>query len=374
MAITALRTPSELSSPQLGAVSGGQPPQINYEQYIESSAAALPAFEEADYSRRMQEEAMRLEREARAQASRDSNIAMGIQGATTAAKLGTNPILQRYGSKVWNALTPKPPIVSAAPMLTSEATQGAVSTVPSYMTEGIAPTASFTANGVTQTAPVVTDAIAGAAPVQTQGLMSKTFDKIPGGSTLGKLGAAAGTTIGAYGLGSSVAGGSMPGNLRSLIPSMGKNESKILSGAGAGALAGFATGGPVGSLVGAIFGAVGSKNKSPCILATACYGEKSYQVELFREYRDSQLDRETLRGYYALSESVLPLMETNPEVMEFVRNNLVDPLAAYAEWKLGYTKSHPDAATCAIVKNFVSYCKDKGVALKTFERSNGEEI
>lgn len=62
-----------------------------------------------------------------------------------------------------------------------------------------------------------------------------------------------------------------------------------------------------------------------CILATACYGKNSPEVDLFRYFRDHVLSREIIRGYYVFSDLVFPLMKFKP-IKSFVKVAIVNPL------------------------------------------------
>jgi len=62
-----------------------------------------------------------------------------------------------------------------------------------------------------------------------------------------------------------------------------------------------------------------------CILATACYGERSDEVNFFRLFRDYVLPQKVIRGYYVFSDVILPLMKFRP-VKRLVREMIVNPL------------------------------------------------
>lgn len=100
-----IRRLSDMVSPQIGAVSGGRQPVLSEEDYIEGMAEELPAIEEAEYNRRMTEERMQMDRDARSQSRSDSNTAMGMEAAGLGIK--AYPYLSKLAAgKTATALAP----------------------------------------------------------------------------------------------------------------------------------------------------------------------------------------------------------------------------------------------------------------------------
>lgn len=103
-------------SPQLGATAYGRPaPFIDRGAFVESQAAFLQQLKLQQRQEEAFDERLRMEREARADARRDANIALGLKGAELGYSIGRNPTVQRYGKQVIDALKPKP--VPATPSL-----------------------------------------------------------------------------------------------------------------------------------------------------------------------------------------------------------------------------------------------------------------
>lgn len=359
----ALPTPSN----QLGAVTQ-MSIQPRYEDYVESAASLLPALESARFQREAQEEGLRIQREQREQQKRDAIISTGIQAVQTGTSLATNPVMQKYGAKVWNALTPKPP-VSVASTVPSYATEGIASTVPSYATETIAPMQPIETAATTSTAPITLTPATG-----TEGgnFLTAGMDKFGSQTLAQQAGAVLGSTVGAFGAGQFARTTKLDENLEHL--GLSKDAADVTGGALGGALTGFVASGfnPLGALVGGIFGGVGSKNK--CVIVTAATSPDSIEVDMAREFRDKFVDRTTLRGYFMVAEWLVPTMQENEIVKTLVKEHLVDSLTRYAEWKLGYTKEHPSVVDCVVVRNFLSFCRDLGSTVKEFIRQDGEVV
>jgi hypothetical protein len=347
-------SPSDILSPQLGAVSSGRAPKLNYEDYIESASSMLPALEEAEYARKVQEEQIALDNDARRQARVDANIALGIQGA----QLATNPLALKYGGKVLSALTPKPPVMQTINALPSYATEygGGSAMIPSYATE--------VPGGVNAVAPAVNTT--GGKTLSTMGKVSKF-----GGSALADLGA--GYTV------SSILGEKNRelGKLGGLVknPNDQRNVGGAMSGMAAGAAMGSVVPG-LGTLIGGALGGIGGilGGRGHCIMVSACFDKDSEELETARAYRDKFFTKEILRGYYVYSEPIVDLMNKYPEIKEHYRTTLVEPLLRVARFKLKLSQERPSALDCAIAMNFTNLWHDIGASLDSFTRRNGEII
>jgi hypothetical protein len=174
------------------------------------------------------------------------------------------------------------------------------------------------------------------------------------------------------------------GNYMHKQTGMSKQGAKVMGGIGAGAAAGAATGaawgsfipGPgniIGGLLGGLFGGISASTKK-CIIIETCFGSDSDETKLAREYKNKFFTKEILRGYHMFSEPIVNLMEQYPEVKEYYRKSLAEPLLRVARWKLGYTKEHPTITDCAIAANHTSLWHDLGASIKSFQRSNGEVV
>jgi hypothetical protein len=369
-ALMPYRSQSELASPQIGAVSGGLNPMPNYESYLESSASLLPAYAEADFARKAQQESLRLDREARAQASRDANIALGLKGTETALTLANNPIMQRWGTKVWNALQPKPSI--SAP--------GASDLLPAKGGTQVA--SAFPAGTVSDTGTLAWEqplkplapgldtvipegpSVAGAAS-GFKGVLSPLGEKAGLNPTMASGLSSLGTVAADYAIQKSGFGNAMH-------KAVGGGAKEWGDAASLGAS--FALGGPVGLLGTGIGIGVRELTKGKCIIWTAVCGEGSYELEICREFRDKYLDRKSLAAYYAIAEKVVPIIEANPEFKALVREWLVEPLTRVGAFKLGHTREHPSSRDCAITASFLELLKNVGSTIQHFTRENGEEV
>lgn len=122
----------------------------------------------------------------------------------------------------------------------------------------------------------------------------------------------------------------------------------------------------LGSIVGGIFG-----RKARCIIVSTLHGEHSEEVKIARKFRDRFLDTDTLRGYYYLSELVVPRMVTDPEYRKEMKM-FVDKLIEYGRGVLYGTPVSQEAESVA--HSFLSLCRSIGRNLRVFVRSNGEVI
>jgi hypothetical protein len=93
-----------------------------------------------------------------------------------------------------------------------------------------------------------------------------------------------------------------------------------------------------------------------CIIISACTSPDSYEVNIAREYRDNILSMQTLAGYYALCEIVVPWIHKSGLFKNMVKKALVDRLVDYGEMILGH-KNHIQYKTSKIVtKLFLGLC------------------
>lgn len=109
-----------------------------------------------------------------------------------------------------------------------------------------------------------------------------------------------------------------------------------------------------------------------CIIITACTDSHSPEVETAREYRDKFLDAESLRGYYKLAERIVPRIESNGKIKQFIKKHLVDSLVEYGSSKLGKTDTKPCMKSRIISKCFLGLIKAIGASCKSYVRCNGE--
>jgi hypothetical protein len=145
-----------------------------------------------------------------------------------------------------------------------------------------------------------------------------------------------------------------------------------LTGAGAGAGVGFLIGGPPGALVGAGVGAIGGLLGADCIIVTVCTDRHSPEVNIARKYRDRYLDEDQLRGYYALAEKIVPILERNAKVRNNVKKWLVDRLIDYGAYRLGANMDRPRWSSVIVSKIFLAAIKTIGMILPVYVRRNGE--
>lgn len=93
-----------------------------------------------------------------------------------------------------------------------------------------------------------------------------------------------------------------------------------------------------------------------CIIITACTSPDSYDVNIAREYRDNILSIETLAGYYALCEVVVPWIHKSGLFKAIIKNCLVDRMIDYFECALNYKKKTDFMTSEIITKGFLSIC------------------
>jgi hypothetical protein len=192
-----------------------------------------------------------------------------------------------------------------------------------------------------------------------------------GGATAGGA-AAGGITVGAA---AGTAGvGYIAGKIGANIPiGKGKTTEEVkstASGAAAGAAMGTYVFPGVGTIVGGIIGGASGFLSSACIIITAATSPDSYEVNIARAYRDSFMDYETLRGYYAFSPYVVAMMK-NPFIKKFIKKHLVDHFVKYGEYVLGISDVLP-AKSRLITMGFLNLCNAIGKRCRLFVRSNGE--
>jgi hypothetical protein len=110
-----------------------------------------------------------------------------------------------------------------------------------------------------------------------------------------------------------------------------------------------------------------------CIIVSAAHGRDSEEVNITREFRDKYMDKESLRGYYAIAERVVPKMETDPTIMDEVKHDLVDKLIDFGAYKLG-KKDACAPESEKVSAEFLAVCKKMGEGLPVYTRINGERI
>jgi hypothetical protein len=200
----------------------------------------------------------------------------------------------------------------------------------------------------------------------------------------GAIPAAGLTATGALGsAGAGFLGGYLGGKLgeseafQSITPWGGQKTEKmagsILGGAAAGAAAGTVIFPGVGTAVGAVIGGISGFIENTCIIVTACHGRDSEEVNITREYRDKFMDRDSIRGYYMIAESIVPTMEKSEELTKLVKLGLVDKLIEYGKFKLGYDDYLTEEAK-DITELFLDLCNKIGKSVDKFTRANGEVV
>ncbi len=112
----------------------------------------------------------------------------------------------------------------------------------------------------------------------------------------------------------------------------------------------------------------------PCILATACYGPDSPEVDFMRFYRDFIIPKKIIRGYYVFSDVVLPLMKFKA-MKRLVKGVIVDSLIGAGLRWVGCKKSGGDALRLpfdlAITTGLLKFWKILG-SRGPYRRKNGE--
>jgi hypothetical protein len=109
-----------------------------------------------------------------------------------------------------------------------------------------------------------------------------------------------------------------------------------------------------------------------CIIVTACTNRDSYEVEIARTFRDQFLDADQLRGYYALAERIVPMLERNEKARKNVKKWLVDRLIDYGAYRLGLKDTQPRWSSVAVSGAFLKTIKIIGMILPRYVRANGE--
>ena len=399
MAMMALRTPADLQSPQLGAVSGGVTQPFPYESYVETMASYLPEISAVEENRRMQQEALKMQREQYAQENRDATGRLIVTGGETLYKIGTNPtvkdLTKKYGSIVGNAIQPKAPVVEK---IRPGVPVNALRENPDVFEPtalkpiGVAtPSAGYVYSGTPsdiepgiQNIPVPGTATGGtgtgmpgeynpfSATTTTPAAQPSTMSRIGGfkgidvpGGALAKMGIGAAVD---YGIKRSNFGEGM-----SKAIGGGKNEWDL----GASSIAAYALGGLPGlglGLASAGVQAYFKKNpKLSCIIVTACTSIDSEEVKIARAYRDKYMDTQTRRGYYMLADQIVPILQSNEELRKLCLEHLVLPMIRFGKWKLCKTSEHPSPIDCSVTKNFLALCHDIGGTVKRYTRANSEE-
>jgi hypothetical protein len=139
--------------------------------------------------------------------------------------------------------------------------------------------------------------------------------------------------------------------------------SKLGSGSGTGG----------GGAAGATTGMMGMTGAGYCIIVSTCTDMDSEQVNMARWYRDSFLDKETLRGYYMLSELVVPVLLQHDNYKKSVKNYFVDSMMEYFEYLFGIRPICSDMAKQETIE-FLNVCYEIGKDESSFTRINGEVV
>lgn len=254
--------------------------------------------------------------------------------------------------------------VEAAPGVVATPTVPVVEAAPSVIESGTAMTAGEAANvgagGLTagESAGLATQSLWG----EAAGLGMSSYT----------LPAMAGYYAGKYGPYREEVGSAM------LLGMGGKKEKTTAGGAAAGAAAGAVVGTMIapgiGSLVGTVVGAVAGALGANCIIVTACYGLDSAEVNITRQYRDKFLTITHLRGYYMLSEKVVPYMIKYPTVKKMIKFCLVNHLLLVGKYALNISDRRPNIVSRTIANKFLALCHYLGTMSTMFVRSNGEVV
>jgi hypothetical protein len=118
----------------------------------------------------------------------------------------------------------------------------------------------------------------------------------------------------------------------------------------------------------------GGSDACPLKFVTACYGKKSEEVNMAREYKDTFLDEDTKRGYYMLAEQLVPVMKKDESYKQYVKENLVDHLIKVGKHRLDKTDIQPTKESINITDGFLNFCNIMGKSVESFTRSNGEVL
>lgn len=124
---------------------------------------------------------------------------------------------------------------------------------------------------------------------------------------------------------------------------------------------------PVMSVLG-----LGGEGKKICLIVTVCTDRFSPEVNLARKYRDRFLDADQLRGYYALAEQIVPVLERDERCRKAVKKWLVDRLVDYGAYRLGTNMARPRWSSVIVSKVFLATIKTIGMILPVYVRQNGE--
>lgn len=371
---------SRLYSNQAGAVTvNGRPMHIPIEEIIRYQSQALPELNEIAMAREAEQRQMELEDERNRIAQRQANISMGIESAGLLGRAAMTEPGRRVALSGWNVARNLFSPQWTAPKLGYGGTESIVQGLGQGAGQVIKPVVGEVAQGFGEYASPVALPNAG----YTANMMEATTAVEPVKQLATR--SALGTTkafLSPAGWGSA-AGNVAQFGMERFAPGA-KHRYTTMAGTGAGALAGMKAGAAlgtiipgagtlIGGLVGAAFGGLSASTKK-CILITVCHGENSPEVNLAREYRDKYFSKEILRGYYYFAEPIVDLMEQYPEIKEYYKTHLVQPLLNYGRWKLGYTREHPSLLDCAITRNYINLWHDIGATIGKFTRSNGEVI
>jgi hypothetical protein len=113
------------------------------------------------------------------------------------------------------------------------------------------------------------------------------------------------------------------------------------------------------------------RDRTGCIIITACTAPNSYEVNVARICRDTYMTPVQLRGYYMIAERVVPKMHTYPRLKRFVKKHLVDHIVRDGECRIGLRSTAP-LRSRIITGTFLRLCTLAGLSLPQYVRTNGE--
>jgi len=155
------------------------------------------------------------------------------------------------------------------------------------------------------------------------------------------------------------------------------------AGAGLGMWGGAAIGSifpGVGTIIGGIIGAIGGSIgggflgdiADSCIIVTCATSRESDEVMTAKEFRDTFMDKDSIRGYYMIAECVVPMMKDSAEFKERIKESFVDPLIEFGGYVLGKTDERPSEEATRTAIKFLTACKSIGMTKKRYMRATGE--
>jgi len=217
-----------------------------------------------------------------------------------------------------------------------------------------------------------------AAPVAETGTMVSGAEGAAGGAAEGAEAATAGMSPWVPVIGGAVRTGM--GLLQ------GEKPGKAI-GAGAGAGLGMWGGAAIGSIfpgvgtiiggiIGAFTGSIGAGFlggiADSCIIVTCATSRESDEVMTAKEFRDTFMDKDSIRGYYMIAECVVPMMKDSAEFKERIKESFVDPLIEFGGYVLGKTDERPSEEATRTAIKFLTACKSIGMTKKRYTRATGE--